>query len=234
MDIADIDLASVDHVLMTTRAVRKRFDLTRPVEREVIERCIEIAIQAPTALYGETWRFIVITDATQRAAVAEIYRRAGAGLRSGAFPLSPYLSSLLATSPNDKRFSQQQKMFSAGVDLMKHLHEVPVLILACAEGRVENEGPDAQATLYGSIFPAVWSLLLAFRARGLGSVLTTLHIIGHFERDMARVLELPASVTQAALLAAGYFTGSDFKPAQRAPIRNCIHWERWSEGSKSV
>jgi nitroreductase len=54
MDSADIDLASVDHVLMTTRAVRKRFDLTRPVEREVIERCIEIAIQAPTALYGET------------------------------------------------------------------------------------------------------------------------------------------------------------------------------------
>jgi nitroreductase len=92
MDIADIDLASVDHVLMTTRAVRKRLDLTRPVGREVIERCIEIAIQAPTALYGETWHFIVITEATQRAAVADIYRRAGQGVRSGAVPLDPYLS----------------------------------------------------------------------------------------------------------------------------------------------
>jgi nitroreductase len=234
MDIADIDLVSVDHVLMTTRAVRKRFDLARPVGREVIERCIEIAIQAPTALYGETWHFIVITGATQRAAVAEIYRRAGEGLRSGAFPLSPYLSGLLATSPDDKRFSQQQKMFSAGLELMKHLPEVPVLILACAEGRVENEEPGAQATLYGSIFPAVWSLMLAFRARGIGSVLTTLHIIGHFEQDMARVLELPAHLTQAALLAGGYFTGLDFKPAKRAPVRSCIHWDRWPQGSESA
>ncbi len=233
MDIADIDLASVDHVLMTTRAVRKRLNLTRPVGREVIERCIEIAIQAPTALYGETWHFIVITDATQRAAVAEIYRRAGAGVRSGAFSLDPYTSSLRATSPDDKRFIAQQKMFSVGAELMKHLSEVPVLILACAEGRVENAGPGAQAPLYGSIFPAVWSLMLAFRARGIGSVLTTLHI-EHFERDMAQVLELPASVTQAALLAAGYFTGSDFKPAKRAPVRSCIHWDRWPQGSETA
>jgi nitroreductase len=94
MDLADIDLVSVNHVLMTTRAVRKRLDLTRPVEREVIERCIEIAIQAPTALYGETWHFIVITEATQRAAVVDIYRRAGEGIRSGAFSLDPYTSSL--------------------------------------------------------------------------------------------------------------------------------------------
>jgi len=233
MDIADIDLVSVDHVLMTTRAVRKRLDLARPVGREVIERCIEIAIQAPTALYGETWHFIVITDATQRAAVAEIYRRAGEGFRSGAFPFNPYLSGLRATSPDDKRFTAQQRMFSSGLELMKHLQDVPVLILACAEGRVENQGPGAQASLYGSIFPAVWSLLLAFRARGIGSVMTTLHI-GHFERDMARVLELPARVTQAALLAAGYFTGSDFKPAKRAPVRGCIHWDRWPQGSESA
>ncbi len=233
MDIADIHLASVDHVLMTTRAVRKRLDLTRPVGREIIERCIEVAIQAPTALYGETWHFIVITDATQRAAVADIYRRAGEGIRSGAFSLDSYTSSLRATSPEDKRFTAQQKMFSAGAELMKHLSVVPVLILACAEGRVENAGPGAQAPLYGSIFPAVWSLMLAFRARGIGSVLTTLHI-EHFERDMARVLELPVHMTQAGLVAAGYFTGSDFKPAKRAPVRSCLHWDRWSEGGKSV
>jgi len=233
MDIADIDLVSVDHVLMTTRAVRKRLDLARPVAREVIERCIEIAIQAPTALYGETWHFIVITEATQRAAVADIYRRAGEGIRSGAFSLDPYTSGLRATSTDDKRFTAQQKMFSAGLELMKHLPEVPVLILACTEGRVENEGPGAQAPLYGSIFPAVWSLMLAFRARGIGSLITTLHI-EHFEQDMARVLKIPAHVTQAALLAAGYFTGSDFKPAKRAPLHSCIHWDRWPQGSEST
>ena len=116
---------------------------------------------------------------------------------------------------------------------MKHLSEVPVLILTCAEGRVEHAGPGAQAPLYGSIFPAVWSLMLAFRARGIGSVLTTLHI-EHFEREMARVLELPADVTQVALVAAGYFTGTDFKPAKRASVRKCIHWDRWSQGGASA
>jgi nitroreductase len=139
MDVADIDLVSVDHVLMTTRAVRKRFDLARPVGREVIERCIEIAVQAPTAVYSQTWHFIVMTDATQRAAVAEIYRRAGEGLRSGAFPPTPYMSGLLATSPDDKRFSQQQKMFSAG--LVPHAGITPPVGLAAAS----------------RTWPAIWS-----------------------------------------------------------------------------
>lgn len=233
MNIADIDLASVDHVLMTTRAVRRRLDLTRPVERDVIERCIEIATQAPTALGGETWHFIVVTDPVQRASVAEIYRRAGEGHRSGAFPLDAYLSRLRATTPQDRRFAVQRRMFSAGLDLMKHLQHVPVLVLACAEGRVERAGAGAQASLYGSIFPAVWSLMLAFRARGIGSVMTTQHI-GHFEQEMARVLELPADVTQAALLVAAYFTGADFKPAKRAPVRACIHWNRWRQGGEST
>src|ERR1051326_3721155 len=183
MNNVDIDLASVDHVLMTTRAVRKRLDLTRPVEREVIERCIEIAIQAPTALAGETWHFIVVTDPVQRASVAEIYRRAGEGHRSGAFPLDAYLSYLRAITPEDRRFAVQQSMFRAGSDLMKHLQHVPVLILAGADGRVENAGPGAQASLYGSIFPAVWSLMLALRARGIGWGLTTQHI-RDFERGM--------------------------------------------------
>ena len=96
MDVTDIDLHSVDHVLTTTRAVRRRLDLGRPVERELIERCIDIATQAPTALHGETWHFVVITNPSQRAAVAEIYRRAAEGHRSGVLPLDSYLSSLRA------------------------------------------------------------------------------------------------------------------------------------------
>jgi nitroreductase len=155
MDLADLDLASVDHVLMTTRAVRKRLDLTRPVAPEIIERCVEIAIQAPTALYGETWHFIVITDATQRAAVTDIYRRAGEGIRAGTFSLDSYTSGLRASRPDDKRFRAQQRMFSAGAELMQHLQDVLVLILAGVDGRVERAGPGAQAPLYGSIFPAV-------------------------------------------------------------------------------
>ena len=226
MDVSDIDVHSVDHVLTTTRAVRRRLDLGRPVERALIERCIDIAIQAPTALHGETWHFVVITDQSQRAAVAEIYRRAGEGHRSGAFPLDPYLSSLRAEKPEDSRFAAQQRMFSSGAHLVGHMQDVPVLILACVEGRVETAGPGAQASLYGSIFPAVWSLMLAFRARGIGSVMTTQHI-EHFEKDMASVVALPDGMTQVALLAVAYFTGSDFKPAKRAPARERTHWERW-------
>lgn len=226
MDISDIDLHSVDHVLTTTRAVRRRLDFSRPVERELIERCIDIAIQAPTALHGETWHFIVITEQCQRAAVAQIYRRAGEGHRSGALSLDPYLASLRAEKPEAPRFADQQRMFSSGAHLVRHMQDVPVLILACIEGRVENAGPGAQASLYGSIFPAVWSLMLAFRARGIGSVMTTQHI-GHFEQDMATAVGLPDDMTQVALLAVAYFTGSDFKPANRAPARERIHWERW-------
>jgi nitroreductase len=227
MDVADIDLRSVDHVLMTTRAVRRRLDLGRQVEREVIETCIDIAIQAPTALHGETWHFVVITEPSQRAAVADIYRGAGEGHRSGGLPLDPYLSSLRAEKSDDRRFAAQQRMFNSGAHLVTHMQDVPLLILACVEGRVENAGPGAQASLYGSIFPAVWSLMLAFRARGIGSVMTTQHI-EHFERDMARAVGLPDGITQVALLAAGYFTGVDFKPAKRAPARERTHWDRWT------
>jgi nitroreductase len=226
MDLSDIDMPSVDHVLTTTRAVRQRLDLTRPVERRVIERCIEIAVQAPTALQGETWHFVVVTDPRQREVVATIYRKAGEGHRSGALPLDPYLSQLRATTAQDPRFEAQQRMFRSGTHLVQRMHEVPVLILACIEGRVEHAGPGAQASLYGSIFPAVWSLMLALRTRGLGSVMTTQHI-QHLEREMAQVLGLPDGLTQAALLAVAYFTGTDFKPAKRAPAREHTHWNRW-------
>lgn len=226
MNLESIDLSSVDHILTTTRAVRQRLDLMRPVEPRIIERCLEISVQAPTALYGETWHFVVVTDPRQREAVATIYRKAGEGHRSGALPLDPYLSQIRALTGEDPRFAAQQRMFRSGRYLVEHMHEVPVLILPCIEGRVEHEGPGAQASLYGSIFPAVWSLMLALRTRGLGSVMTTQHI-QHLEHEMAQVLGLPDGLTQAALLAVAYFTGTDFKPAKRAPVSEHTHWNRW-------
>jgi len=223
-----LDLASADYLLTTTRAVRKRLDLTRQVPVDVIQRCLEIAMQAPTALYGETWHFVVVTDRAQREAVAAVYRKAGEGHRSGAIPHDPYMSGIRATTPGTARFDNQQRMFGSGGYLVEHMHEVPVLILACVEGRVENAGAGAQASLYGSIFPAIWSLMLAFRSRGIGSVITTQHI-QHLEGEMARVLGVPSGLTQAALLAAAYFTGTDFKPARREPAREHMHWNRWGD-----
>ena len=213
MDITSLHLASVDHVLTTTRAVRKRLDLTRPVAPAILEKCLEIALQAPIGLSGETRHFVLVTDPEPRAAIAALYRQAAAEARSGTKPGDPYLAKLQITAAADPRFAQQQRMFASGAHLIQHLHEVPVLVLACIEGRVEHAGPGAQASLYASILPAVWSLMLALRARGIGSVLTTRHI-HPFEREIAQLLEIPAEITQAALLAVAYFTGTDFKPAR--------------------
>ncbi len=226
MDVARIDLASVDHVLSTTRAVRKRLDLQRPVEPEILERCIEIATQAPTGLYGETWQFVVVTESEKRAAIAALVEKTADGIFSGALSPDPYLARLHMVSAEDPRFALQQRMYASGMYLINHLHEVPVLVLACIEGRVETAGPGAQASLYGSILPATWSLMLALRARGLGSVLITGHI-EHCERAVAEILDIPDDITQAALLPVAYFTGADFKPAKRAPAQKCTHWNKW-------
>jgi nitroreductase len=226
MDVASIDLASVDHVLITTRSVRKRLDLQRPVEPEILERCIEIATQAPTGLYGETWHFVVVTEPDKRAAIAALCKKTADGIFSGTLSFDPYLARLHAVSAEDPRFALQQRMYASGLYLINHLHEVPVLVLPCIEGRVETAGPGAQASLYGSIMPATWSMMLALRARGLGSVLITGHI-EHCEREIAEILDIPNDITQAALLPVAYFTGVDFKAAKRAPAQQRTHWNRW-------
>jgi nitroreductase len=161
-----MDIATVDHLLTSTRSVRKRLDLTRSVEPEILERCIEIALQAPTALYGQTWYFVVITDPARRANIAEIYSRVTKQYRSGASVPDRYLSQLhFIKDSSDPRFESQQRMYESSAHLITHLHEVPILVIPCIQGRMENEGLAAQASMYGSILPATWSLMLALRAR---------------------------------------------------------------------
>jgi nitroreductase len=214
-----MDLTTFDHILTTTRSVRKRLDLSRPVEPDIIERCLEIAAQAPTGGNRQEWHFMVITDPAQRAAVAAHYLRS--------YDLySTARSSPESTPTNDDAYiAQIKRVRSSSRYLADHMHEVPVLILACIEGRVENAGVMAQAGLYGSILPAVWSLMLALRSRGLGTVWTTLHL--RYEREVATLLGIPDNVTQVALLPVAYFSGDDFKPAIRQPIREKTHWNTW-------
>ena len=217
-----MDLATVDHLLTTTRSVRKRLDLTRPVEAAVLERCLEIALQAPTGSNAQGWHFLVVTDARKRAGLGELYRRA--------FDL--YLSSQpTAHSPfsaDDPRTTQLPRVVDSANYLATHLHEVPVHVVACIEGRVEQAGPLAQASMYGSILPAVWSLMLALRARGIGSAWTTLHLM--FEQEAAALLGIPAQMTQAALLPVAYYTGTDFKPAARLSAPGRTYWNTWGQG----
>jgi len=215
------NLTIVDHLLMTTRSVRKRLDLTRPVEPEVIEQCIEIATQAPTGSNRQGWHFLVVTDPAKRQGLADLYQKA----------FNVYLrgreQARTAPRTNEPSATTQRRVTSSAIYLAQHLHEVPVHIIPCYEGRVETEPAFAQASLYGSILPAAWSLMLALRARGIGSAWTTLHL--PYEKEAAQLLGIPEHVTQSALLPVAYFTGEDFLPAERIPARNVTHWDGWGE-----
>ncbi|MGH3053838.1 MAG: nitroreductase family protein, partial [Gaiellaceae bacterium] len=163
-----LDLATVDHLLTTTRSVRKRLDLTRPVEPEVLERCIEIALQAPTGSNAQGWHFVVVTAPETRARLAAVYRK-GLELLLPTYSNEPFPA-------DDLRGHQQPRMMASGFHLYEHLHEVPALVIPCIEGRFETAALVMQATLYGSILPAVWSFMLALRARGIGACWTTAHL----------------------------------------------------------
>jgi nitroreductase len=213
-----MDLASIDHLLTTTRSVRRRLDLTRPVERDVIARAIEIALQAPTGSNNQGWHFVVVTDATKRARLAQVYRRGFDDLAQTYAQGAPYAT-------DDLRTRQFPRVASSALHLMEHLHEVPVVVVPCIEGRFETAGVVVQAMLYGSILPAVWSFMLALRARGVGSAWTTDHLF--YEAEAAEVLGIPDTVTQVALLPVAYFVGADLKPAKRLPAETCTHWNAW-------
>jgi nitroreductase len=214
-----MDLESVDRLLTTTRSVRKRLDLARPVDPRLIEQCIEIALQAPTGSNAQGWQFVVVTDAAKRARIGELYRKAFALYRA-----RPEQPEYAATDP---RHDQLPRVLDSATYLADHLHEVPVHVIPCVEGRCESQPPVVQASLYGSILPAAWSLMLALRARGLGSAWTTLHLV--FEKEVAGLLGIPESVTQAALLPVAWYRGNDFAPARRLPARELTHWNAWGK-----
>lgn len=213
-----MDLATLDHLLTTTRSVRKRLDFSRPVDPVVIERCIAIALQAPTGSNLQGWHFVVVTDPATRKGLGDLYRKAF-DLYANAPEMRP------AIAPDDPRFAQTERIVDSASHLAQRLHEAPVMVIPCVEGRVEHAGVLAQASIYGSILPAAWSFMLALRARGLGSAWTTLHLM--FEQDAAALLGIPPTVTQTALFPVAAFRGSDFKPAKRLPAAGRTHWNTW-------
>ena len=209
------DIAMTDALLSTTRAVRKRLDLQKPVPKAIIEECLELAVQAPTGSNSQTWRWVVVDDADKRRALSELYRKAAA----------PYLSSAALEPAN----AQTARVFESAMYLMDHLHEVPMHVIPCVAGRPpEDTSTVMMGSLFGSIFPAVWSFQLALRARGLGSTLTTLHLLE--EKAAADLLGIPEDVMQVALLPVAYTKGTDFKPAKRPPTSNITHWNTWQQG----
>ncbi len=129
---------------------------------------------------------------------------------------------------SNRPLTQMMRVLDSARYLADHMHRASVLIIPCIEGRVENAGLWMQASLYGSILPATWSLILALRSRGLGAAWTTLHL--QYEKEVAAIVGIPDNVTQAALLPVAYFTGTDFKPAKRLPAKERTHWNSWEDG----
>ena len=206
------DTAMTDELLATTRAVRKRLDFSQPVPREIINECLELAVQAPTGSNSQTWRWVVVDDADKRAALAAIYRKGAEG----------YLSTAAEQAPA----GQTKRVFDSAMYLMDNLEKAPVHVIPCVKGRPPEGSPTiALGGLFGSIFPAVWSFQLALRSRGLGSTLTTLHVM--HEKEAAELLGIPDDVMQVALLPVAYTLGTDFKRASRPPVANITHWNEW-------
>ena len=213
-----IDLAAADKLLTTTRSVRKRLDLTRPVPSELIDECIEVALQAPTGTNAQNWAFVVVTDPTKKKAIADYYRQAGEIMAGSGYP--PPLPE------GDPREHVMPKVMESAAYLGGLLEQVPVFVIPCVQGRMEAVPMIvAQASTYGSILPAAWSFMLAARARGLGSVWTTVHLFHHDE--VSELLGIPHEWTQVALLPVAYYTGDDFRPAHRLPAAQVIHREQW-------
>jgi nitroreductase len=215
-----MDLATVDKLLCTTRSVRKRLDLDRPVDPALIEECLEIALQAPTGSNSQGWHFVVVTDEDKRAEIAGYYKSALEGYMAMQESAGPRW-----TETGDPRAAQEDRIRESAIYLADNLHRVPVHLIPCVEGRVEEAGAMAQASVYGSILPAAWSFMLAARARGLGSAWTTLHLA--HEKQIAKLLELPDHLTQTALLPVAHFTGDDFRPAKRLPLAKVSSWNRF-------
>jgi nitroreductase len=207
---------SAEDVLTTTRTVRKRLDLTRPVPRDVVERCLDIAFQAPNGSNQQTWGWVVVDDPERRAAMADIYRAA----------LQDFVNRpRTAEDPRPADTPAQRRMTESVMYLMDHFAQVPILVVPTFNGRVEDQGVFWQASRWGSIIPGVWSLMLALRLHGLGSAWTTLHLLR--EREMGELLGIPETETQAGMFPVAYTIGTEFKRADRSRSRERIRWNEW-------
>jgi nitroreductase len=213
--VARLDLTP-EEVLTTTRAVRKRLDLSRPVGREVVEACLRLAFQAPNGSDRQTWGWVLVDDAATKVEMAAIYRAA----------LQDFVQRPRGVNdPAPPTTEKQRRMSESVMYLTKHMAEVPVLLVPTFQGRVENKGVFWQATNWGSIVPGVWSFMLALRLRGLGSAWTTLHLLR--EKEMASLLGIPDTETQAGMFPIAYTLGTEFRVADRSSSESRVRWNHW-------
>lgn len=211
---------SPDELLATTRAVRKRLDFDRPVPSELIDECVHLATQAPSASNMQGWHFVVIDDPAKKMAIADLYRQGFEMYRT-----MPMAAGNIITG-EASRDAQQQRVMGSAEYLAEHFHRAPYLVIPCLEGRFDGAPNMVASSMLGSILPAMWSFMLAARSRGLGTSWTTIHLM--FEREAAEVLGIPFDeITQTCLTPVAFTLGTDFKEAARAPLDKIVHRNTW-------
>ena len=210
---------SADQVLTTTRSVRKRLDFDRPVDRETVMECLDIALQAPTGSNSQGWQWMFVTDDAKKKALRDIYL--------ANFEL--YAQMPRPEYPDgDTRGERMERVIDSAMYLAQEFHRAPVMMIPCLEGRPDYSIGGVGAGYWGSILPAVWSFMLALRERSMGSAWTTIHLINGGEEKVADILGIPFDgFTQAGLFPIAYTKGTDFKAAKRLPATELAHWDTW-------
>ena len=206
-----IEQAAADALLSTTRAVRRRLDVTRPVPRSLLLECVELSQQAPTGGNAQSWRWVIVDEPKTRKGVGELCRESAAQMQQFAD----------AAAARDE--AHNQRIYTDARDLALRLHEIPALVIPCLEGQPK---PGAEQPYYASIYPAVWSFQLAARARHLGTVLTLFHL--RRQAELAALLGIPDAFMICAILPVAYTIGDDFKPAKRPRPESIVCWNAWS------
>lgn len=203
-----LDLASVDAVLGTTRSVRRKLDLSRPVEPEVLYDCINLSTQAPMGLGGESWRFLVVTDRARKEKIAHIYKGVIMSMiEDRGIPIKPTQHALIERLP-----------------------DMPAMIFVCIIGEPPGAEVASQIGFYGSILPTAWSLMLALRSRNLGATWTSL--LASRQDEIAKILEVPEGVVQTVMFPVAYTKGAKLKRAERQDARKLTYWNSWGNSEE--
>jgi nitroreductase len=207
----------IDYLLTSTRSVRKLLDVDAPVDVDEIRDCLRIGCQAANGTNMQTWRWVVVQDRELRAEVARLYQDA-------------YFTTTGRTETKKDGYKDTPfgRIMSSTEWLVDHLAEVPLHVIPCYEPYLPETGDNSfsVATVYGSIFPAVWNFQLALHTRGYGTCITTLHL--YREKEMAELLGIPDTYVQGCLLPVGRLRpGQTFTPAPRRPIEEVAVVDRF-------
>ncbi len=203
----EINVDQIDEVLSTARSVRKNLDFDRPVDRQVLLDCIDVAVQAPVGLGGENWRFVVVDDPAPKQDIANLYGE-------------------ILTQLFEQRGMEMKPTHRA---LMDRLHDMPAMIFVCVDGLPPDDATTSQIGFYGSILPAAWSLMLALRARNLGTTWTSL--LTARQDDVAKILGMPEGTLLTVMFPVAHLKGATLRRAKRDPATQVTFWNRWGKHS---